>query len=68
MAHQPGTAGMKFATSWLASTAATATSVETPTATSAPDMPTDDTAVPPPGIGTSDAIVEMKMLIASSVQ
>ena len=30
--------------------------------------PTDDTAVPPPGIGTSDAIVDTKMLIASNVQ
>src|ERR1700704_164007 len=59
---------MKLATSWFASTAATATSFGIPTATSAPDIPTDDTAVPPPGIGTNDAIVETKMLIESSVQ
>ncbi len=31
-------------------------------------MPTDDTAVLPPGIGTSDASVEMMMLSDSSVQ
>ena len=35
------------------------TDFPTPTAASAPDMPTDETAVLPPGIGTSDAIVEM---------
>ena len=43
-------------------------SVGTPTAASAPDMPTDDTAVLPPGIGTSDASVETMMLSDSSVQ
>ncbi len=31
-------------------------------------MPTEFTAVPPPGIGMSDAIVPMKMFSASSVQ
>src|SRR6478609_4793132 len=59
---------MKLVTSWSASTAATAMSVGTPTAASAPDMPTDDTAVFPPGIGTSDASVEMMMLSDRSVQ
>src|SRR3954451_6277753 len=34
----------------------------------APDMPTDETAVPPPGIGISDATVPKKMERASSVQ
>ena len=45
-----------------------ALAVFSPAATSAPDIPTDDTAVFPPGIGTSDAIVEMKMFRESSVQ
>jgi hypothetical protein len=31
-------------------------------------MPTDETAVLPPGTGISDAMVEMKMLSESSVQ
>ena len=68
VAHHPGIAGRKLATSWSASTAATAMSVGTPTAASAPDMPTDDTAVLPPGIGTSDANVDTMMLSESNVQ
>jgi hypothetical protein len=31
-------------------------------------MPTELTAMPPPGIGMSDAIVPMKMFTASNVQ
>src|SRR4051812_36574715 len=42
--------------------AATAASMGTPAAASAPDIPTDDTAAPPPGIGTSEASVPMTML------
>src|SRR3954454_8361194 len=42
--------------------AATAASIGTPAAASAPDIPTDDTAAPPPGIGTSPASVPMTML------
>jgi hypothetical protein len=68
VAHQPGTAGRKLLTSWSASTAATAMLVGTPTATNAPDIPTDETAVLPPGTGTSEASVEMMMFSASSVQ
>src|SRR5262249_10339531 len=68
VADQPGAAGMKLATSWSASTAATAISVGTPTAASAPDRPTDDTAVLPRGIGTSDASVDTMMLSDISVQ
>src|SRR4051794_21552297 len=48
--------------------AATAIDSGTPAATRKPDRPTDDTAVPPPGIGISEAIVDTKMLAASSVQ
>ena len=36
VANDPGTAGMKLETNWLASTAATAISFETPAATRAP--------------------------------
>ena len=43
-------------------------SVGTPHKPSAPVKPSADTAVPPPGIGTSEAIVPMNMFIDSKVQ
>ena len=68
MANQPGIAGRYVTASWWVSTAADAAAAGTPNAVIMPARPTADTAVPPPGIGTSDAITEMPMFSASSVQ
>src|SRR3954468_8656622 len=54
--------------SWLASTAATATSLGTPNDTSTAERPPVPTAVPPPGIGTIEAMVTTPTLAASRAQ
>ena len=68
VANQPGTAGMKLLTSWLASTAATAMSVEIPDRGERTGHADGVHRGAAAGIGMSDAIVPMKMFNDSSVQ